>query len=132
MSEFTVADRSAIAEIMARYCHCIDLKRWDELQTLFADDCKLDFGKLLGVFEGRDGVKRFSDTLAGLGLFMRHFTTNVVIRGERDRARADSYVLAITGPTSSRAQTTGRYEDEFVKEAGEWRFRVRRAVFDEP
>jgi hypothetical protein len=132
VSQLSAADKQAISEVIAAYCHCIDLGRWDELQTLFVDDCKLDFGKLMGVFEGRAGVKRFADTLAGIGLFMRHFTTNVVIRGDGDRARAESYVLAITGPSGGRAETTGRYEDEFVKDAGEWRIRVRRALLDAP
>lgn len=132
MTQLTPEDKLAIGEILAAYCHCIDLGRWEELRTLFTDDCKLDFGNIFGVFEGTDGVRRFSDTLAGLGLFMRHFTTNVVIRGDGERARVESYVLAVTGAPGAQAQTTGRYEDEFVKLGGRWRLRVRRALLDAP
>jgi SnoaL-like protein len=132
MSQLSPEDRVAISELMGAYCHAIDLGRWDELPEMFTSDCRLDFGRLMGVFEGTEGVRRFADTLRGIGIFMRHFTTNIVVRGDGDRARAESYVLAVTGAPGSSAQTTGRYEDELVKVAGRWRIRVRRALLDTP
>src|SRR5205085_12575873 len=125
-------DRIAIAGLMAAQCHPIDLARWDDLPGLFSTDCRLDFASVMGVFEGTEGVRRFADTLRGIGIFMRHFTTNIVVRGDAERARAESYVLAVTGAPGSSAQTTGRYEDELVKVAGRWRIRVRRALLDTP
>jgi len=122
----------AIGELLAAYCHAIDKGRWADLPTLFTVDCRLDFGELMGVHEGQEGVRRFAETLKGTGLFMRHYTTNVVITGDAERARAESYVLAVTGAPGSSAQTTGRYEDELVKVAGRWRIRVRRALLDTP
>ena len=132
MSQLSTDDRLAIAEIMAAYCHAIDLGRWEGFPALFTEDCRLDFGSLMGVFEGTDGVRRFADTMQRLGLFMRHFTTNAIVKGDGERASAESYVLAITGPPGSSSQTTGRYEDEFVKVGGRWRIRVRRAILDTP
>lgn len=132
MSQLSSDDRLAIADVIARYCHAIDRGCWEDFRTLFAEDCRLDFGALLGVFEGRAGIDRFIEVIKGTGLFMRHFTTNVVLHGDGERVRAESYVLAVTGPPGARAQTTGRYEDEFVKDGGRWCIRVRRAVLDEP
>lgn len=132
MVQLTAEDRLAIAEIVARYCHIIDLGRWDQLPALCTSDCRLDFGNVMGVFEGTDGVRRFADMLGGIGLFMRHYTTNLVLEGDGERARGECYVLAITGPPGSSHQTTGRYEDEFVKVDGRWRLRVRRALLDAP
>ncbi len=132
MSQLSSDDRFAIAEIMAAYCHAIDLGRWEGFPDLFTEDCRLDFGRLMGVFEGTAGVRRFVETMQGLGLFMRHYTTNTIVRGDADRARAESYVLALTGPPGSSSQTTGRYEDELVKVGGRWRIRVRRAILDTP
>jgi len=132
VSQLSTDDRLAIAEIMAAYCHAIDLGRWEGFPALFTEDCRLDFGSLMGVFEGPEGVRRFVDMMARLGLFMRHFTTNVIVKGDGERANAESYVLAITGPPGSSSQTTGRYEDEFVKVGGRWRIRVRRAILDTP
>ena len=132
MSQLSTDDRLAIAEVMAAYCHSIDLGRWEEFPGLFTEDCRLDFGSLMGVFEGRDGVRRFAETLQRIGIFMRHYTTNMILAGDGERARAESYVLAITGPPGSSSQTTGRYEDELVKANGRWRIRVRRAILDQP
>ncbi len=132
MSQLSSDDRLAITEIMATYCHAIDLGRWDDLPALFTEDCRLDFGTLMGVFEGTAGVRRFADTLRGIGIFMRHYTTNLIIRGDGERAHAESYVLAITGAPGSSMPTTGRYEDELVKVGGRWRIRVRRAILDTP
>jgi hypothetical protein len=38
----------------------------------------------------------------------------------------------MTGAPGSLQQTTGRYDDEFVKIDGAWRFRVRRALIEMP
>ena len=132
MGQLSTEDRLAIHEIMAKYCQAIDLNRWEEFPSLFTEDCRLDFGTLMGVFEGPDGLQRFTDMMRNLGLFMRHYTTNVVLRGDGDRVQSESYVLAVTGPPGSSHQTTGRYEDEFVKVGGRWRIRVRRALLDQP
>ena len=132
MSQLSSDDRLAITEILATYCHAIDRGRWDDLPGLFTEDCRLDFGDLMGTYEGQDGVRRFADTLAGIGLLMRHYTTNVVLDGDGTRARGESYVLAITGPPGASSQTTGIYEDEFVKVGGRWLIRVRRALLDRP
>jgi hypothetical protein len=131
VGQLSTEDRVAIAEIMAAYCHAIDRGRWDDLPGLFTDDCRLDFGDVMGVYEGQDGIRRFADTLKGIGLFMRHYLTNVVLHGDGERAR-ESYVLAITGPPGGSSQTTGIYEDELVKAGGRWRIRVRRALLDRP
>jgi len=132
MSQLTADDRLAIHDIIAIYCHALDLGRWEEFRGLFTDDCRLDFGSLMGVYEGPEGVRRFTDRMQALGLFMRHYTTNVVLRGDGARARAESYVLAITGAPGASLTTTGRYEDELVKVGGGWRLRVRRALLDTP
>lgn len=130
MSQLTSDDRLAIAEVLARYCHAIDQRRWEDFGDLFTDDCRLDFGAVMGLFEGRDGLTRFTQTLDATGVFMRHYTTNVILRGDGARVRAESYVLAITGPAGSRMQTTGRYDDELVKTGGRWRIRERRATIE--
>lgn len=132
MGQLSTDDRLAIAELMATYCNALDLGRWDEFRALFTEDCVLDFGAVMGRFDGADGVRRFTDVMQSTGLFMRHFHTNLVLRGDGTRARAESYVLAITGPSGGRAQTTGRYEDELVKVDGRWRLHVRRALLDTP
>src|SRR5207247_9648797 len=102
VSQPSADDRLAIHEIIATYCHALDLGRWEEFAGLFTDDCRLDFGSLMGVYEGREGVRHFSERIRSLGLFMRHYTTNVVVRADGERARAASYLLAVAGPPRAR------------------------------
>ena len=132
MSQLSTEDRQEIAELVARYCWAIDQRRWDGFGEIFTDDCRLDFGDVLGVFEGRAGLDRFTSLMTGLDLFMRHYTTNVIVQGDGSEAQARSYVLAITGTGAARNQATGRYEDRLVKTNGRWRIRERRAVIEMP
>ena len=126
----TTEDRLAIEEVLHRYCHCIDRGLWDEFPTLFTDDAKLDFGQTMGVHEGRAGVAAFGEMLKNLGLFMRHYNTNFVIRGGSANAHVHSYVLALTGSPGNVTPTTGFYEDELVKVGGRWLLHSRRASIE--
>jgi hypothetical protein len=130
MSELTTADRLEINEVLALYCHCIDRGRWDGFAEIFTDDCRLDLRPLLALFEGKAGIVKFIETLKPLPITMRHYNCNAVIRGNAGSARAESYVLALTGAEGNLQQTTGFYEDEFVKQQGRWKIRSRRLIPD--
>jgi hypothetical protein len=130
MSELSTADRLAIAETLAQYCHCLDRGRWDDFAALFTPDCRLDLSQVLGSYEGTAGIGQFCDTLRSLGVFMRHLVTNVVIRGDGERAQAESYVTAITGAPGKTQQTTGFYDDELIKRDGRWLLHRRRLTLD--
>jgi 3-phenylpropionate/cinnamic acid dioxygenase small subunit len=134
MSQLAADDRLAIHELLSRYCRVIDFHLWDQFPSLFTSDCVIDFGELMGVHEGPEGVKRLGGMIGGTGLMMRHLVTNVMIdRAEADRAETWCYVLALTGPDpTSLMLTTGRYEDEVVKRDGRWLIRRRRAVIETP
>jgi ketosteroid isomerase-like protein len=131
MSQLSSDDRAAIGEVLARYCHAIDFGRWDDLRELFTADGRLDMAPM-GVFEGRDGIRKFTDQMQAAGIVMRHFVTNLVVQGDGDRARVESYVLAISGQPGNTRQTTGQYEDDLVKETGRWLIRSRRVKLDLP
>src|SRR5207247_7907670 len=86
VSQLSADDRLAIREIIATYCHALDLGRWEEFVDLFSDDCRLDFGSLMGVYEGREGVRRFGERIQGLGRFMRHYPRHVGVPADGDHA----------------------------------------------
>jgi 3-phenylpropionate/cinnamic acid dioxygenase small subunit len=134
VSQFSADDRLAIHELLARYCRVIDFGLWDEFPSLFTPDCVIDFGELMGVHEGPEGVRRLAGMIGGTGLMMRHLVTNVIVdRPEAGRADVWCYVLALTGPDpTSLMLTTGRYEDEVVKRDGRWLIKRRRAVIETP
>jgi hypothetical protein len=131
MAALTTEDRLAIGELLAAYCWTIDFGRWDDLPGFFTTDCRLDFGTL-GVHEGHDGVRRFAKMIGGIGVRMRHYTTNVVVTGDGASAESRSYVLAFVGEPGALQTTTGRYEDRLVKQDGRWLLRERRAVIEMP
>jgi len=132
MSQLTADDRLEIQEVLARYSHCVDRGRWDALLELFTEDCRLDLSQVMGLYEGRAGVKQFTEILAPLGVFMRHLVTNVVIDGDAERVRVEAYVVAVTGSEANPSRTTGFYEDELVKQSGRWLLHRRRLALDVP
>jgi hypothetical protein len=87
----TADDRLAIIDVLARYARCIDFHRWDEFPALFTEDCVVDFGKVMGVHAGRDGVAAMAKMIGGTGLIMRHYTTNVIIDGDGERVEVTSW-----------------------------------------
>jgi len=133
MSELTTADRLAIQETLHRYSHCIDRGRWEEFAQLFTDDCRLDLSQVLGLYEGSAGIRQFCETIRSVGVFMRHLVTNLIVDGDGERVRAQTYVLAITGPPGGAPQqSTGLYEDELVKRNGRWLLHHRQLSLDVP
>jgi 3-phenylpropionate/cinnamic acid dioxygenase small subunit len=132
MSDLTTADRLQIQEVLARYSHCVDRARWEAFPELFTSDCRLDLSQLMGSYEGHAGIRKFSDTLAPLNVFMRHLVTNIVIEGDGERAHVESYVVAVTGSAATPSSTTGFYDDELVKQNGRWLIHRRRLALDVP
>src|SRR5438046_9953704 len=98
VSQLSADDRLAIHELLATYCHALDLGRWEEFAGLFTDDCRLDFGSVIGGYDGRAGVRLFRERIQSLALFMLHYATNVVVRAHGQRARRASHGLALTRP----------------------------------
>ena len=86
----------------------------------------------MGLYEGHTGVRQFAATLAPLGLFMRHMVTNIVIEGDGEHVKVESYVVAVTGSATTPSSTTGFYDDELVKQSGRWRIHRRRLALDVP
>jgi hypothetical protein len=41
-----LADIEAIKQVKARYFYCVDLKRWDELRSLFTEDADFDSARI--------------------------------------------------------------------------------------
>jgi hypothetical protein len=130
MPQLSTEDRLAIGEVIARYSHCVDRARWDELVELFSEDCRLDLSQVLGLYVGRPGVRKFVETMRALPITMRHLTSNVVLYGDGDRARGECYVLAMTGAPGNLSQSVGFYDDEFVKRDGCWLLHARRLTLD--
>ncbi len=91
----------------------------DEIVQLFSEDAVWDGGENLGVWTGRDAIrKRFVDPTLQ---FTLHYFMNPRIEVEGDRAKARWDVLAlITFQNGKPGWMTGVEDDEYVKVDGRW------------
>jgi hypothetical protein len=124
-------DIEAIRKLKATYCYLCDAGLGDprnrnELITHFADHAKVDFGLGPGsTFEGKEGLEVFfGQVVPGAVSFCMHMIHNPIIEVDGDRATGKWYYEApTTDAATSRAQwMAGTYEEEYVRENGEWKF----------
>jgi len=130
-------DREAIHALFMRYRQCLDEKDFSGYAALFAEDG--EFVALGGTAKGREGIEELVDGMRGNLLTAAvgddlHIVVNPEIRVDGDRATARStWIYVVRGdddePTLCKV---GHYEDELVREDGEWRFARRYAPIDMP
>ena len=124
-------DIEAIRKLKARYCAvCDDDHNPDKITTLFAED---------GIWEGMDGIGKHRGHAAIRKLFegfkerisfSQHNVMNPIIEVDGDKAKATWYFLGpFTFRKGNRAMwLAARYEDDYVKLNGEWKFKHLRAI----
>jgi len=116
-------DKAAIHELKHSYFRGCDRKQPDVVRNCFRPDAVID-AAYMGVHEGRESfVNLFEmvgcrDTI----LDMHHAQNPVIVLDGPDRAHGtwDLYFHQINLDTSSAAQVSGYYEDEYVREEGRW------------
>jgi len=124
-------DIEAIRKLKATYCYLCDAglgdrQNRDELISHFTANSRVDFG--LGpesMFEGRDGLEIFFGQVVTSAItFSMHMVHDPIIEVKGDRATGKWYYEAPTTDTSTgKAQwMAGIYEEEYVREDGEWKF----------
>ncbi len=120
-----MTDQDLIRNVVARYSHCLDDRRFKEWSETFTED---------GVFGNRTGRAAIYENILGGELATipelqrRHIVTNLEIAINGDTAEVTSDLLMYDkrgdGPWTLRV---GRYYDTLRRETdGEWRFTVRR------
>jgi 3-phenylpropionate/cinnamic acid dioxygenase small subunit len=133
VESWEVAAREGVRDTIARYAHCVDSGRFDDLVELFTPDGVLEVeGE--APHRGRDAIHAFvtgtgRDLAAETGTpRIRHHVGNVLIELDgRDRARARCYFLAVT---DRGLDHWGRYRDELQRSDDRWRFARRRVRTD--
>jgi uncharacterized protein (TIGR02246 family) len=132
-----IEDREAIQMLFMRYRECLDEKDFSGYAALFARDG--EFAAAVGTAKGRAGIQEFVDGMRGSLLTAvagddLHVVVNPEIAVDGDRAKARStwiYLVRGDGGEPTLAKV-GHYEDELVREEGEWRFARRYAPMDMP
>jgi len=124
-----IEDREAIKELKARYCAiCDDEHNLDNITTLFVEDGIWEGGDF-GKAQGHAAICQLFQTFQRLISFSQHMATNPIIEIEGTTAKSTWYFL---GPLTFRKNTEAkwvavRYEDEYVKVNGKWKYTHLRA-----
>ena len=118
-----IEDIEAIKKLKAKYWRCLDKKLWDELDNVFAEEAIVDYGPGQQV-QGKKAIVQFiKDSLAGESTVTFHgghtpeidITSDTTARGIWP---LQDYVIINQNITMV---GYGHYEDEYVKENGQWR-----------
>jgi hypothetical protein len=133
MDVWELVAREEIRELVARYAHCADSGRFEELVALFAEDGLLQIDDREPL-RGRDAILAFlASTRSGVRessavRSIRHHVSSLRIDvSARDAATASSYFLVVTerGPDH-----WGRYRDRYTVSGGRWLFAAREVRVD--
>lgn len=141
MTILDAESRAAIAEILGRYCHAIDRRRWELIEGCFHDDAVYTFSQIDGswrnfVAAARHMVDPLPMTHHQLGQTVHaidgadivtetYFTAIHLVPAQAARegvfdGRGHDY----------HAVMAGRYIDRFTRRGGEWRIARRIGVLE--
>jgi hypothetical protein len=113
----------AIKKLKAKYWRCCDKKLWNELEECFTEDATADYFPNLH-FEGRKAIIQFlKDSLGPDHMITAHGGHNAEIEITSDTTARGIWALndlVIIQP-GTRMRGYGHYEDEYVKENGQWK-----------
>ena len=126
------ADRSAIHDLLSRYCHSIDASRADLCAALFAEDALLETP--VGRAEGIGEIREWMDGRLAQrepGIQVRHITQSVLLAEvEPDVVRVRSILLytweTLEIPREVSFRSTVIYEDVVRRTTAGWRFAARK------
>jgi uncharacterized protein (TIGR02246 family) len=127
-----LADKDAIREVMAAYCHALDACRFADVATLFADDgvWTTDYGEA----EGRVAIEQMLRSIVpvkGEGPQRKHYITNIIIKVNGDSADSISdYLVVRESGADLMPVMGGTYKDQWVRQDGTWRFKRKELVHD--
>ncbi|MGE0776168.1 MAG: nuclear transport factor 2 family protein [Sphingomonadaceae bacterium] len=123
-----LADREAIRQLVARYCHNVRQRAHEEIADMYAPDGVFDMPANMaegGVRSGREAIiQTFTDNNERMDPWP--FTHNHVIEMiDETHAKGFVYTEFRLGSQRMRTAFVGCYTDEYVKVDGDWKFHTR-------
>ena len=115
-------DREAVRALRYRYHECVNEGQLAAIPDLFTEDGDLDFG-YLGKARGREELTTFFGGVSQLLSFVKQFVHNHAIELEGDGGTGYSYLEAKTISKGEAYVVAARYDDEYAKENGQWKFK---------
>jgi hypothetical protein len=127
-----LTDREELRDLRYRYHEYVNEGKFAEIPGLFTENGELDFAHM-GSAKGREkvagffaGLDRSSEKTSGQpapGIsFVKQFIHNHVIKFHGDHAHGFSYLEAKPVYNGEAFLVAARYDDEYVKENGAWKF----------
>jgi len=118
-------DCEAIKKLKSRYLYYIDDRDWDGVLDCFVEDARVDYGPW-GKYEGKKEIEKFfKEILPPLYSLDHHVTHDPIIEidGDKAKGRWNLDVAAVMTEGNKAIWVSGRYDDEFVKEKGKWKYK---------
>src|SRR5262245_17262492 len=116
-------DKDEIRELMRRYNQAIDFPDPEAWIDCLTDDAVLEIGDRPPM-AGRDALFEYAKQRPGGDL---HLATSEIIDVDGDTAHVSSYVAVVSAKSGTPAIAVGgRYEDDFRRVDGRWKFAHRR------
>ena len=124
-----IEEKDAIREVLAQYCFRLDDGRFDQIAALFTENGTWDTA--FGQATGRAAIAELARSLRERAGEQRpraaHLVTNISIALDGANARVRSnWTVVQNSPEGPKIGSGGAYQDEMVKEGGEWLFRYRK------
>ncbi|MFI6325058.1 nuclear transport factor 2 family protein [Nonomuraea sp. NPDC050556] len=122
-----IADRVEIADLFARFARLLDDKRWEDADTVFADDVTVHSPRG-GQLHGIDKIVDFMRRSEVEGQQAQHLTTDLLVEVNDDQATASAYSLVFYYRDGQAPHFTGglRMAGSLVRTPAGWRFREQR------
>lgn len=125
-------DIEAIKKLKSDYCYYIDTRNLDAWASLFAEDAELDYD-VIGTPEAGENIKAYIERSMEPYAFTRHMAHDPKIEVNGDKASGRWYfhgASTFKGAEGTIACAWGRYEEEYVRVGGEWKFKYIRFMLD--
>lgn len=122
-----IADRIEITDLFTRFARLLDEKRWEDTDTVFADDVAVHSPRG-GELQGIDKVVDFMRQSEVEGQHTQHLTTDLLVDVDGDQAAVSAYSLVYYYRDGQAPHFTGglRMAGTAVRTPAGWRFREQR------
>lgn len=120
--------RAAITELVSHYASACDEHDMPRLMSLFTPDACFDSPSGAMVANGRIAIEAMFIELFKIRGPAFHWTHDVIVKVDPlqpDRATGRVYSHAETTPGAISSLAAMRYDDEYQRDGGQWRFRKR-------
>jgi SnoaL-like domain len=117
-----LADRAALADLLARQGLWLDEQRYDDAHTVFTEDAAVH--TQAGQSQGLEALAAHARRVHEVFTATQHLTSGVLIDIDGDHAtvRANLVAVLMRGPAAEPAVVGERYRFEAVRTPGGWRF----------